>query len=88
MLIARKKFSYGPHVLEPGDIMTDDIVLAGPADRIPQLKEHGWLFERVENEEILRLVQSLEARVARLEAQPDREPPRRGRPPKIMESFE
>ncbi len=87
MLLARKKFSLGPHVLEPGDIVTDEMQHLLPGGRVVQLKTHGWLEERVENEELLRMVQDLEARVARLEAhQP--EPPRRGRPPKIQENIE
>lgn len=88
MLLARRQFSCGPYVLEPGDILTDEMAKVLPGGRVAQLKIHGWLEERVENAELLRLVQDLEARVARLEAQPDREPPRRGRPPKIQEIAE
>ena len=87
MLLARRQFTCGPYILEPGDVLTDEMRDLLPPGRVPQLLAHGWLDERVDHNEVLRMVQDLEARVSRLEAhQP--EPPRRGRPPKIQENLE
>ncbi len=85
MLIARKQFSLGPFIVKDGDVITDEMKAHLPAGRVPQLVAHGWCEEVAEQLELLRMVQDLEARVARLEALSDREPPRRGRPPKIQE---
>ena len=79
----RRRFSLGDFILEPNDVLTDEMRKQLPAGREHQLKDHGWLEERNDTPEtVLRRIDALEARVARLEAQSTREPPRRGRPRK------
>ena len=60
MLVAARKFSLGESALEPGDVLTDEMVADLPPNRLETLKTIHFISEKTDRD--------LEARVAELEA--------------------